>query len=968
MSIRIEVSQKEEFKNPFAEKLIKRIENELGIAVSNIKKIDAYNIDSELSLEEIEKIGKEILADQITQNYSYTNPLYPDFWKIEIGYLPGVTDNVGKTAKDALKDALKKEIAVYYSRVFAIQSKNMNREIAEKISKLLHNKLVEKAIIYQPNEKISHYLPKVLIKHEPAVNEINIVEMDQKSLKKLSDDGLLALTIKEMEKIKKYLSGKRVLSERKKLGLSEKITDVELESIAQTWSEHCKHKIFNSYIQYQENGEPHGIDSVFKTFIKAATDQIKKPYIVSVFKDNGGIIKFNQDYDIAIKVETHNAPSALDPYGGALTGILGVNRDVIGCGLGAKPIGNMNMLCFGELDLKNHPEGVLHPKVIYEGVTKGIEDGGNCSGIPTINGSVTFEKCYNYRPLVYAGTVGIMPAYIGGKKTSEKVVKKGYLAIMAGGRIGKDGIHGATFSSQQIDENTPQSVVQIGDPFTQKKLLDFIIEARDLQLYSAITDNGAGGLSSSIGEMAQFSGGCKINLERAPLKYPGLDPWEILISESQERMTLAVPPEKFEELKTLAKKHDVEISDVGEFTDLEKFHILYEGKTVAYLDMNFLHGGVPQMKLKAVWKRKVFNSPKIDKTDLGEIFHLLASSPNIASKEQIVRRYDHEVQGGSVIKPITKSPNDGAVIRPILDSKEGLVVSHGICPKYIQDSYDMSAMAFDEAVRNALAVGAKFAYLACLDNFSWPNPLPSSKNPDSEYKLAQLVRSCHSLYNYSTLYGVPIVSGKDSMKNDYYSKGEKYSINPTLLITIIGKIDNIENAISADFKNPGDSIYIIGFTRAELGGSEYYRLFGGIGNNNPKVREKETIPLYRAFSKSADENLFASAHDISDGGIAISLCESSFGRGYGVDIELSSIPRDTENEDEILFSESAGRFIVSVKSENEKKLEKFFENLPFAKIGRVRGDKRIIIRRNKRIIINEDLEMIENAWKGKIKA
>ncbi len=965
MPVRIEVIQKEEFKNPVAEKLIKRIEDELKINVSAIKKIDAYNIDYDLSLEEIDKIGKEILVDPITQNYSFANSFYPELWKIEVGYLPGVTDNVGKTAKDALKDALKKEISIYYSRVFAFVG--IDAEKAEKISKLLYNKLVEKAIIHAPNNKINPYLPKVIIKHEPLVNEINIVEMDQKSLKKLSDDGLLALSIKEMEKIKKYLSSKKIISERKKIGLCEKITDVELESIAQTWSEHCKHKIFNSQIQYQENGEPHAIDSIFKTFIKAATDKIRKPYIVSVFKDNGGIIKFNEDYDIAIKVETHNAPSALDPYGGALTGILGVNRDVIGCGLGAKPIGNMNMLCFGELDLKNHPEGVLHPKVIYEGVVKGIEDGGNCSGIPTVNGSVTFEKCYNYRPLVYAGTVGIMPSFINGKKTSEKVVKNGHFAIMAGGRIGKDGIHGATFSSQQIDENTPQSVVQIGDPFTQKKLLDFIIEARDLGLYDAITDNGAGGISSSIGEMAQFSNGCKIYLERAPLKYPGLDPWEILISESQERMTLAVDPEKFEELKSVAKKHDVEISNLGEFTDSGKFHIIYDGKTVAYLDMDFLHSGVPQMKLKAVWKRKAFDNPRITRTDLGEIMRLLVSSPNIASKEAIIRKYDHEVQGGSVIKPIAKSPNDGAVIRPILNSKEGLVVAHGICPKYIQDSYDMSAMAFDEGIRNALSVGAKFAYLACLDNFSWPNPLPSLKNPDSEYKLAQLVRSCHSLYNYATAYGVPIVSGKDSMKNDYYSKGEKYSINPTLLITVIGKIDNIENAISTDFKNPGDSIYIIGFTRAELGGSEYYRLFGGIGDNNPKVREKETIPIYRAFSKSAEENLFASAHDISDGGLAISLCESSFGRGYGVDIELSSIPRDSENEDEILFSESAGRFVVSVKPENEKKVEEIFKNLKIAKIGRVRGDKRMIIRRNGNIIVNEDLEILENLWKGKIK-
>ena len=973
MPHRIEVKIKDEYNDVSGEKVRDKIKNELGIKLDFVKKIDCYNLDDreedKLVEHELSRVGNEVLSDQIIQEYLVDDNYYSDLWRVEIGFLPGVTDNIGKVASEGIIDALGKNVDVYYSRVYAISTKDrkgLRIEDVENISRLLYNKMVERARILKPLDKESVYLSKVLIRHTPEVSEINIKDMSKRDLIRLSNERLLALTVKEMDKVKRYFNGKRTIDSRKKVGLNENITDVELECIAQTWSEHCKHKIFNSHIQYEESGEVHAINSLFNTFIKASTDQIEKPYVVSVFKDNGGIIKFNDKYDIAIKVETHNAPSALDPYGGALTGILGVNRDVIGCGLGAKPIANMDMLCFGPLNQEKDeiPPGVIEPKRIYDGVIKGIEDGGNCSGIPTVNGSITYERGFTARPLVYAGTVGIMPSKIDGRNTSEKRIKKGYLAIMVGGRVGKDGIHGATFSSQQIGEGTPHSVVQIGDPFTQKKVLDFILEARDKRLYEAITDNGAGGLSSSIGEMAEFSGGCEVYLDKVPLKYPGLDPWEILVSESQERMTIASPEEKLDELKNIAKKHDVEITVVGVFNDSGKFHVFFNDRTVAYLDMKFLHGGVPQMKLKAVWRRKKFPEPKINETALGEIIKRLLASPNIASKESVVRRYDHEVQGGSVIKPITVGPNDAGVIRPILSSKEGLVIGHGICPKYVQDSYDMSAVALDEAVRNVLAVGAKFGYLACLDNFSWTNPLPTPTNSEAEYKLAQLVRACFSFYNYTRSYNIPIISGKDSMKNDYYYKDKMYSIPPTLLVTVIGKIDNIENALSSDFKSPGDLIYVLGFTRDELGGSEYYKLFNGVGNKNPKVVDKETVPLYKRFSKITENGLLSSAHDLSDGGLAIALAECSIGGGFGLDIELNSVLSDSENEDSILFSESAGRFVVSISEENVEQFENIMSGLHFSKIGRVRGDKRYIVRRNGRIIINEDVDLFEKIWKG----
>ncbi|MFZ5501626.1 MAG: phosphoribosylformylglycinamidine synthase subunit PurL, partial [Candidatus Micrarchaeota archaeon] len=691
------------------------------------------------------------------------------------------------------------------------------------------------------------------------------------------------------------------------------------------------------------------------------------PYVVSVFKDNGGIIKFTPEYDIAVKVETHNAPSALDPYGGALTGVLGCQRDVMGTGLGADPIANTDVLCFGPLDSPKEdvPKKVLHPSVISEGVIKGIEHGGNKMGIPTVNGSIIFDRDYICRPLVYCGTIGIMPAMIGERRTSEKIIEPGYLAVMVGGRIGKDGIHGATFSSMQMDSSVPQSVVQIGDPITQKKTLDMILEARDARLYEAITDNGAGGLSSSIGEMAQISGGCEIYLDKAPLKYSGLDPWEILISESQERMSLAVKPERLEELMALAKKHGVEATVVGKFTYSGRFHVLYGDKTVAYIDLEFLHEGVPQLKLKASWKKLIYPEPNIGPFDSREVLHRLLSSPNITVKESVIRRYDHEVKGMSVMKPIMGGPSDAAVIRPVYSADDGLVVSHGICPKFSQDGYAMAGLAFDEAVRNAIAVGAKFGYLACLDNFCWPDPVKSEKTPDGEQKLGTLVRACIALYDCATGYGIPFISGKDSMKNDYYSGERKYSIPPTLLVTVVGKISSIHRAVSTEFKKPGDYIYVLGTTREEMGGSEFYRLFNGVGNTTPQLYPEEHIPLYKALSAAMEDGLVASAHDVSDGGIAVAFAESALGFSLGAELDMAQAACETDDRSAMLFSESAGRFIVSVSPENVERFEAAMKGTVCRKAGRVRGDKRLIIKHGDAILINDAIaDARESYFKG----
>ena len=959
MSGRIELAINAGVRDVAGAQMQERIRQELGRDVS-CRFIEAYSMDADLPEAEMEKLGNEVFVDKVIQHYSFREPMLPDTWRVEIGFLPGVTDNIGKTAKEAISDALGKEVDVYYSRVYALKGA-LGAEDCGRIAAMLYNPLVEKYMLHAPGKPAPPYTPKVILMHEPKVEKISL-HMSEARFVMLAKERTLALSPTEFKAIQRYLRHPRVQEQRKSVGLDNKITDVELEVLAQTWSEHCKHKIFNAHISYTENGETTAIDSLFRTFIRGATEQIKKPYIVSVFKDNGGIIKFDPENDIAVKVETHNAPSALDPYGGALTGVLGVQRDVMGTGMGANPIANIDVLCFGYYDEKDVPRGVLHPRVIYDGVTKGIEHGGNKMGIPTVNGSIIFDRDYTCRPLVYCGTIGIMPSKIGERRTSEKVIFPGHLAVMVGGRVGKDGIHGATFSSQQIDEHTPQSVVQIGDPITQKKVLDFMLAARDRQLYDAVTDNGAGGLSSSIGELAQLSGGCEIYLDKCPLKYPGLDPWEILVSESQERMTLAVPQENMEKLTLLAQTYGVETSVVGKFTNSKKFHAMHGSSTVAYLDMKFLHEGVPQLRLKAEWKQKLLPEPQIDETDLGAVLKMLLSWPDITTKEPVIRRYDHEVKGESVIKPLMRGPSDAAVIRPLYRSGEGLVIAHGICPKFAQDGYAMASLAFDEAVRNAIAVGGKFGYLACLDNFSWPDPVKSERTPDGEQKLAHLVRACLALYDCATTYGIPIISGKDSMKNDYYSAERKYSIPPTLLITVVGKMDDVSKAVSSEFKKPGDAIYALGMTRDELGGSEYYRLFNGVGNNPPKVRPEEHTPIYRALEAAIEEGLVASAHDVSDGGLAVALAESALGGSVGADLDLVQTPKDTEKEDALLFSESPGRFVVSVPEEHTVRFESLFKNCIFSRVGRVRGDRRVIIRKGDRPIVNELVEDLRDLW------
>jgi phosphoribosylformylglycinamidine synthase len=980
---RIEVELKKDMRDPLGEKIKKRIQSDLNLSVESLRTVSVFTLDMDLSNEDLNKVATGPFLDPVIQQFSIDTPLARDFdWMVEVGFKPGVTDNVGKTAKEAIEwrlgRKLKDEEKVYTSTQYVFRG-NLDRGEIETISTgLLGNPLIQRFDLWKGDEwrgRIQAKVPKVKGDEQVRVEEIDL-EINEQALSRLSQQRLLALDLREMEVIRDYFRDPATVERREKLGLGKKVTDVELECLAQTWSEHCKHKIFNARIDYsEEDGKRETIDSLFKTCVKRVTQEIRasfgdRDWCVSVFDDNAGVIEFNKDYHLVCKVETHNTPSALDPYGGALTGIVGVNRDPFGTGKGAKLIFNVDMFCFASpFYSKPLPPRLLHPKRVYEGVREGVEHGGNKSGIPTVNGCVVFDDRYLGKPLVYCGTGGIMPREIRGEPSHVKQADPGDLIVMTGGRIGKDGIHGATFSSEELREDSPVTAVQIGDPITQKKMTDFLLAARDKGLYKSITDNGAGGLSSSVGEMAGEIG-CEIHLDRAPLKYHGLQPWEILLSEAQERMSLAVSPAKIEAFLQLAREMDVEASVLGTFTDTKKFHALYQGKTVAYLDMDFLHNGLPRMDLRAEWKRPVHEEPSFpDPGDLSGTLKDMLSRLNICSKESMIRQYDHEVQGGTVVKPLVGHSNDGpsdaAVLRPILNSYEGVVVSNGICPRYSDiDTYAMVACAVDEAVRNNVAVGGNPDRIAGLDNFCWPDPVQSEKTPDGEYKLAQLVRANLALYAVCKAFGLPLISGKDSMKNDTLIGGTKISIPPTVLISALGKMDDVRNAVTMDAKRPGDRVYVLGLTRDELGGSEYYASKGFIGNRVPQVNADRARSLYRRLHRAILEGLVRSCHDCSDGGLGVALAETAFAGGLGMEVDLRKVPREgLSRNDLLLFSESQSRFVVTLDPSKKSAFEALLGDSTFGDIGVVsRGDVFHVTGLDGKTIVQANLSELREAW------
>jgi len=991
MAWRIVVGLKEGVKDARGERVRREIKEHLGYQLEKVQTLDVYTVDAELSDAEVTQAAEGPFSDPVIQQVAINRPLASGFdMLIEVGFRPGVTDNTGRTAKEAIQyitgRVFKAEEGVYTSTQYLLTGLN-DKTVAEKIAKdFLANGLIQRWTILSadeldPQTGVPVTVPKVVSDSAPTVQNINLKVSDEQLLE-ISRQGMLALNLEEMLKIQQHIANPEVLAVRETVGLGTELTDVELEALAQTWSEHCKHKIFSAKIEYEdENGNKETIDSLFKTYIVGATRDIRAAmgdadFCLSVFKDNAGVIEFTDDWSVVFKVETHNSPSALDPYGGALTGIVGVNRDGVGTGMGARLIFNTDVFCFASPFLeKELPPRLLHPRRIFEGVVEGVEHGGNKSGIPTVNGSLVFDERFAGKPLVYCGTASIMPRNLNGKPCHEKQVLVGDHIVMTGGRIGKDGIHGATFSSEELHEGSPVTAVQIGDPITQRKMFDFLTIARDRGLYNSFTDNGAGGLSSSVGEMAEDTGGVEMHLDRAPLKYSGLQPWEILISEAQERMTLAVPAEKLDEFISLAQEMDVEATDLGNFTDSGYFHCLYQGQTVSYLSMKFLHEGVPQMVIPAKWQPKALSEPQLETPkDLSFELQKLLGRLNICSKESVVRRYDHEVQAGTVIKPLVGVANDGpsdaAVFRPILDSFAGVVVSHGICPSYSDiDTYHMMACAIDEGLRNYVAVGGNIDHVAGLDNFCWCDPVKSEKTPDGEYKAAQLVRANKALYDYCVAFGVPLISGKDSMKNDYQIGDTKISIPPTVLFSVIGKIADARKSVSMDVKRVGDLVYLLGDTHDELGGSEYYAERGELGSNVPKVDAESALLRYRTLNKAQDQALVVSCHDLSDGGLAVALAEKAFAGGYGIKVSLNKVAADAGmRTEQILFSESQSRLLVTVRPEQQSAFEALFKGQSCQLIGKVTVQPELLISGERdKVLLSTPIDLLKEAWQAPLR-
>jgi phosphoribosylformylglycinamidine synthase II len=965
---RLEIGTRVELSDALASATASRLKAVLGLRPTGLRTRKLYHLDLGLDAGEAGQV-LAALVDPISEEGALG--CLPDpagALVLSVGYRPGVTDSVGRSVQRAAEDRLGRPLAgqVFTSTMYVFTG--LQRAEVEAAARELHNPLIQRVRI-EACPPHSARAPLLDVPHAgtstvPGVMAVALGAADDAMLEQISRAGMLALSLPEMQAIRDHFRS-----------LGRDPSDAELECIAQTWSEHCKHKIFAAPITYTDpRGETREIErGLFKEYIRGATEAVAarrveagidpagQPFLVSVFHDNAGVVRFSPADHLVYKVETHNSPSALDPYGGAMTGIVGVNRDSLATGLGAELLTNVWGYCFGEPDHSAPlPPGLMHPRRIREGVHQGVIDGGNQSGIPYSRGFELYDARYAGKPLVYCGTVAVMPALTCGQPTEVKRTAVGDLVVMLGGRIGKDGIHGATFSSVELDESSPVQAVQIGDPITQKMMADFLHEARELGLYSGITDNGAGGLSSSVGEMAGATGGVRIDLARAPLKYPGLAPWEILISEAQERMTLAVPKDSIEAFLALSRRREVEASVLGEFTDSGRLVVTHGETPVCDLELEFLHEGLPRWPLRARWSppTRALSEPAavaaaLADDGLAATLLALLRRPNLRSGEAIARHYDHEVKGLSVVKPWVGVRQDVPATATVMRARhlrpEGVVLAEGVHPFYSElDTYAMATACVDEAVRRALCAGARYDRLSGLDNFCWPDPVQGPKTPDGEHKLAQLVRCCEGLRAACEAFGVPLISGKDSMKNDAQLGGVKISIPPTLLVSVMGQMDDVRRALDLVPVAVGDLLYVLGETRGELGGSELARARGLVLDGVPTTDLERCAARYRAFAAARDAGLVRSAHVAGRGGLAVALAHLAIAGELGIRVELAPVLAPglghvlgdmSQWAGAALFSESTGRILLTCGPQRAAALEAALAGHGLLRIGAIEAPR-----------------------------
>jgi phosphoribosylformylglycinamidine synthase len=916
-----------------------------------------YLLEGNLTDQQRERLLDELLVDPLTEKCACrklgeANSRSNVEMFVTVLLKPGVMNPVAQSIIEAARDlGIHLESVSTFRRYFLSPSHwpKADRDIL--FRKVLANDAIEQVV--QGPLAFDHL--KLGSKYIFQLVTVPIRELDDEALQKLSRDGQLHLNLAEMRAIQAHFRD-----------LGREPTDVELETLAQTWSEHCSHKTLKGSIEF----EGRRYDNLLKETIFGATQEIRRrlgpdDWCVSVFEDNAGVIRFDERYNVCFKVETHNHPSAIEPYGGANTGLGGVIRDPLGTGLGAKPICNTDVFCFAPPDTtpESLPPGVLHPVKVMKGVVAGVRDYGNRMGIATVNGAVCFDERYLGNPLVFCGTVGLIPV-----DRSCKEAKAGDLIVAVGGRTGRDGIHGATFSSVELtseSEKVSGGAVQIGNAITEKKMLDVLLQTRDQGLYHAITDCGAGGFSSAVGEMGEKLG-AMVQLDQAPLKYEGLSYTEIWISEAQERMILAVPLDKWPALQKLCASEDVEATAIGRFTGSGRLQLYYRSERVADLDMNFLHHGRPPVVRQASWlpvrsDRTNAVTTNNNPANLTDTLLKILSSYNVCSKEWIIRQYDHEVQGRTVIKPLVgvrdDGPGDAAVVLPVLGSWTGLAIGCGLNPHYSDlDPYHMAAAAIDEAVRNVVAVGADPARIALLDNFCWGNT-------DRPEVLGSLVRAAEACRDVALAFGMPFISGKDSLNNEFHSGDRHLMIPPTLLISAIGRVLDVRLCVTMDLKEPGNVLYLLGTTKNEMGGSHYNRVNGIEQGGPPQVDLPLAPRIFRQLHLAIQRNLIRACHDVSEGGLATAVAEMAFAGGVGVDLTPSRAGSAGMSDEILLFSESTTRFVVEATPTSAKLLEEIFKDLPFVPIGQTCKEPRLrIAGTNGEWVVWAKLADLKEAW------
>ncbi len=917
---------------------------------------DLYFIEGQLSQEDCKRLALELLTDPVTQSAAWSElPAAPslvetDVTLVEVALRPGVTDPVADEIVRGAEELGFKQVH-RASTGFRYLIEAAGTETASQLAqRLLANMVIHRWTIGE----IEPIFPSE-VASTGEVETIHILQNDE-GLLAISKERRAALDLAEMQAIRAYC-------ERE----GRELTDVEFEAIAQTWSEHCGHKTFKGRITVESSdGGQKVINSLYKTYIRTATEEINAPWVLSSFVDNAGIIDLDGENEISFKVETHNHPSAIEPFGGANTGVGGVIRDVIG--VSHKPIANTDVLCFGmqNASFDELPAGVIHPRRIMTGVVAGVQDYGNKIGIPTVNGAILFDPGYAANPLVFCGTVGISP-----RGLHRREAFKGDRVIVLGGRTGRDGLRGATFSSMTMDAQTGEvsgSSVQIGNPITEKGLIDAILPARDLHLYTAITDCGAGGLSSAVGEMASGIG-ADVDLTEVRLKYPGLAPWEIWLSEAQERMVLAVPPANLSILQELCDTYNVELTDIGEFTGSGRLVVRFGGQTVLDLSNEFLHNGIPQRQLFAripakAAKESAAADLSTSQVDFSALLLKLLAHPNIASKASVIRIYDHEIQGGTAVKPLTgvcnDGPSDACVIKPLgAKGRAGIAIASGINPEYgKRDAYRMARSVVDEAIRNAVAVGADPQRIAILDNFCWGDPL----RPET---LGSLVEACRGCKEAALLFQTPFISGKDSLNNEYFgTDGQRHAIPPTLLISSIGVMNDVTESVTMDLKEAGDLLYLVGDFQPVFGGSHFDLARGQPSAEPVPVVGEQTPLLYQALHRAMRAKLVRACHDLSEGGLAVAAAEMCIGGRLGADLDLAALLSAGASLDptHALFGETNGCLIAEVHPEKVAEFEACLAGYQFVRLGKVAAGQVLQVKNGAARLLSVSVESLVRAW------